>query len=160
MNGASDRRGAREERRRLRDDRRAARRRCDSLAYAVRGPVTLITLGVLFALSNFKDIGFDRTWPVLLIVFGLFTLIGRGTAPATQANPPQPAGTPAPPPAGDWQQQTQPGGYRQSGYSNPAPAPESRPGADTPSGATKGGFGTSAPQRPDQGQKPPEGGAA
>lgn len=155
MNGASDRRSAREERRRIRDERRAARRQCDSLAYAVRGPVTLITLGVLFALSNFKGIGFDRTWPVLLIVFGLFTLVGRGTAPAT---PPQAAETSVPPAAGNWQQeQTQPGGYRQSSYSNPAP--ESQPGAGAPSGTAKGGFGTSAPQRPDQGQTPPEGGA-
>ncbi len=159
MNGAS----SRDERRRLRDERRAARRRCDSLAYAVRGPVTLITLGILFALSNFKGIGFDRTWPVLLIVFGVFTLIARGTAPET---PVQPAGTPPPPPAGNWprQEQTQPsGGYRQSSYANQPSG--SQPDAGAPSGIAKGGFGSSAPQGPksspqDQGQTPPEGGAA
>ena len=148
MNGASDRQNARAEHRRLRDERKEARRQCDSLAYAVRGPVTLITLGVLFALSNFRGIGFDRTWPVLLIVFGLFTLIGRGTA-----SEPRPAatGTPAPPPAGNWpQDQTQPGGsYRQSGYANQHP--ESQPGE----GAPRGAKGT--PEGP--GPTPPEGGA-
>jgi len=159
MNGASDRWNARDERRRLRDERRATRRQVDSLAYAVRGPVTLITLGVLFALSNFKGIGFDKTWPVLLIVFGLFTLVGRGTASEPQ---PPAAPAPPPPPAGDWPRpEAQPGGYRQSGYSNQAP--RSQPEAETPSGAVKGGFGSSAPQSPkgpaDQIQTPPEGGA-
>jgi len=48
-----------------------------NLLRAVRWPVTLITLGALFALNNFTDFGFDRTWPVLLIVFGLMSLLGR-----------------------------------------------------------------------------------
>ena len=159
MNGASDRSNARAERRRLRDERRTARRQCDSLAHAVRGPVTLITLGILFALNNFKDIGFDKTWPVLLIVFGLFTLIGRSTQSAT---PDAYAGAAPPPPPPAYSQpweQTQPGGYRQSGYAN-QPAQE-QPGAGAPAGTAKGGFGSSAPQspKPERGQTPPEGGA-
>ena len=48
-----------------------------STARAIRGPITLITVGVLFALQNFTPYGFDQTWPVLLIVFGLLSLVGR-----------------------------------------------------------------------------------
>ncbi len=56
-----------------------------NLVRAVRWPVTLITLGTLFALNNFTNYGFNQTWPVLLIVFGLLSLLGRSTG-----------GTPAP----------------------------------------------------------------
>ena len=69
---------------------------------AIRGPVTLITLGVLFALNNFTPFGFGETWPVLLIVFGLLSLLGR----ANGANQPQP-----------------PYGYPPGPYSGPPPAP-------------------------------------
>ncbi|HLY19353.1 MAG TPA: DUF5668 domain-containing protein [Bryobacteraceae bacterium] len=48
-----------------------------NLLRAIRWPVTLITLGTLFALNNFTNLGFHQTWPVLLIVFGLFSLLGR-----------------------------------------------------------------------------------
>ena len=55
-----------------------------NLLRAIRWPVTLITLGTLFALNNFTNYGFHQTWPVLLIVFGLLSLLGRtaGSAPA------------------------------------------------------------------------------
>jgi hypothetical protein len=55
-----------------------------NLLRAIRWPVTLITLGTLFALNNFTIYGFHQTWPVLLIVFGLLSLLGRATriAPA------------------------------------------------------------------------------
>ena len=46
-----------------------------SLLRAIRGPITLITVGVLFALNNFTQYSFDKTWPVLLIVFGLLSLL-------------------------------------------------------------------------------------
>ena len=61
---------------------------------AIRGPITLITLGALFALQNFTRFGFEQTWPVLLIVFGLLSLMQRGAAPprATQMPPPPPRG--------------------------------------------------------------------
>jgi len=49
-----------------------------SLLRAVRGPIILITVGVLFALNNFTPYGFNQTWPVLLIVVGLLSLVGRG----------------------------------------------------------------------------------
>jgi hypothetical protein len=92
---------------------------------AIRGPIMVITVGVLFAIGNFTPYGFDQTWPVLIIVAGLVSLLGRG-APTPQA-PPQPPFTtyhppvpPAPPPAN-------PGGYRQTPYSQP-PASEPNPG--------------------------------
>src|SRR5208337_4589516 len=96
---------------------------------AIRGPITLITLGVLFALQNFTNLGFDKTWPVLLIVFGLLSMMQRGTAP-----PRPPQMPPVPPP---------PRGYTATGYSgspyaqppagNPPPS-SSNPGSSTPGG--------------------------
>ena len=44
---------------------------------AIRGPVMLITIGVLFALDYSAGIGFAKTWPVLLIVAGVLHLFGR-----------------------------------------------------------------------------------
>jgi hypothetical protein len=67
-----------------------------SLARALRGPVTLITLGVLFALNNFTPYGFGQTWPVLLIVFGLLSLLGRGAEPRPPAGPAAPPRQPYP----------------------------------------------------------------
>lgn len=52
-----------------------------SLIHAIRGPIILITVGVLFALNNFTPYGFGETWPVLLIVLGLLSLLGRGGGP-------------------------------------------------------------------------------
>jgi hypothetical protein len=49
-----------------------------SLIHAIRGPIILITVGVLFALNNFTPYGFAETWPILLIVLGLLSLLGRG----------------------------------------------------------------------------------
>ncbi len=85
-----------------------------SLFRAIRGPVTLIVLGGLFALNNFTEYRFSETWPVLLIVFGLLSLLARGSAappppygyppqpgypppPYPQAAPPQPSNPPQPP---------------------------------------------------------------
>ena len=45
-----------------------------SLIAAVRGPVLLLTLGLLMAADQMDRMSFGRTWPVLLIVFGLFKL--------------------------------------------------------------------------------------
>ena len=67
-----------------------------SIARAIRGPVTLITLGVLFALNNFTPYRFSETWPVLLIVFGALSLLCRGSRMG--APPPPPYGYPPPPP--------------------------------------------------------------
>jgi hypothetical protein len=118
-----------------------------SLVRAIRGPVTLITLGVLFALNNFTPYQFHQTWPVLLIVFGLLSLLRRsvdpGHQPYPQAAPPYPFPPPGTPPA------PSAGSYRQSHYPEP-PAP---------AGPAKGGFGSSAPsstppRSDDPGQNP------
>ena len=42
------------------------------LTRAVRGPIMLITFGILMALNHMDQIGFERTWPVLIIVYGCF----------------------------------------------------------------------------------------
>ena len=104
------------------------------LICALRGPVTLITLGVLFALNNFTPWGFQQTWPVLLIVFGLLSLMRRAATP-----PPQyPTGPMAPPPYQAPPYTPPAGSYRQSQYGEPTPAT-----GDASSGPAKGGFGTS-----------------
>jgi len=109
-----------------------------SLVCAIRGPITLITLGILFALNNFTPHQFHQTWPVLLIVFGLLTLMRRAIEPVPEPPPPGPIAyappynyspTPPPPPATGTS-----GGYRQSGYNEPVP----------PAGPAKGGFGSTA----------------
>lgn len=107
-----------------------------SLVRALRGPVTLITVGVLFALNNFTQYRFQQTWPVLLIVFGLLSLVRRGLEPV----PPPPGPGYAPPPQYNYQPPAQnPGSFRQSTYNEPPP----------PAGPVKGGFGsTSTSQRP------------
>ncbi len=47
------------------------------LVTAVRGPILMITLGLLFVADRFDAAGFDRTWPVLIIVFGILKLLER-----------------------------------------------------------------------------------
>ena len=100
-----------------------------SVARSIRGPITLITIGALFAINNFTPYRFDQTWPVILIVFGLLTLLGRATdPPAPPPPPPQPqyypSGYPAP---GTYTA----GSYSQSPYANPQSA---RPGGAPPAG--------------------------
>jgi hypothetical protein len=116
-----------------------------SMIRAIRGPITLITIGLLFALNNFTQYGFDKTWPVILIVFGLLSLLRRGTQPA--GAPPVGPGAPCTPPPYSY---PAPGGYSQSPY---AGGPATTPGA--PAGTAKGGFGTSAPPRSGGPETPP-----
>jgi hypothetical protein len=83
------------------------------LICAVRGPLTLMTVGALFALNNFTPYKFYQTWPVLLIVFGLLSLARRGVehVPSRQQSAPLPGPSwIQPPPAGSA------ANYRQSGY--------------------------------------------
>jgi hypothetical protein len=113
---------------------------------AIKGPVILITLGVLFALQSFNIYGFDQTWPVLLIVIGLLSLLGRG-AP----QPPPPPGPMAPPPNYNWQPPPSMGyrgtSYSQSPYSQPTQGSAGPAAPQDPNNPAKGGFGTTAPPR-------------
>jgi hypothetical protein len=60
------------------------------LVRAIRGPVILITVGVLFAFDKFTEFRFSQSWPVLLIVIGLLSLAGgrRRRRPDAPAMPP------------------------------------------------------------------------
>jgi hypothetical protein len=51
-----------------------------TLIMAIRGPIMLIAVGTLFALSQFTAYGFSRTWPVLLILLGVLKLLERAAA--------------------------------------------------------------------------------
>jgi hypothetical protein len=48
-----------------------------NLLCAVRGPILMITLGVLLAIDQMGNLSFGRTWPILLILFGLMKLAER-----------------------------------------------------------------------------------
>lgn len=44
------------------------------LIAAIRGPVILITLGTLIAIDHAGGLRFSRTWPILIITFGVLKL--------------------------------------------------------------------------------------
>ena len=50
-------------------------------AQAIRGPILLITIGVLFAMHQAGVLSFGRTWPLILIVIGVMKLIERMLLP-------------------------------------------------------------------------------
>jgi hypothetical protein len=64
-----------------------------SVIQAIRGPIMLIVLGSLVAIDYAGVYGFWRTWPILIIVFGLLKLLERAGArpapPYTQNYPGQ-----------------------------------------------------------------------
>lgn len=41
----------------------------------IRGPVLLITIGVLFLIGEYTRYGFGDLWPVLLIVLGVMAVL-------------------------------------------------------------------------------------
>lgn len=54
-------------------------------AHGYTGPVVLITIGVLFLLSQVTSVywlGFDHTWPALLIVIGLIMFLKHNASDA------------------------------------------------------------------------------
>ena len=69
---------------------------------AVRGPMMLITLGTLVAIDYAGIYAFWRTWPILIIVFGLLKLLERASA---KPAPPYPGNSP-----GQYPGNTPPGG--------------------------------------------------
>lgn len=93
---------------------------------AVRGPVTLIVLGALFALNNFTEYRFSETWPILLIVFGVLSILGRtaGPPPPPYGYPPQPGYPPRP-------------GYPPPPYPQAAPPRPENPAPPPPTGESR-----------------------
>ena len=73
-----------------------------NIIQATRGPLLLISLGALVALDHagFYGLSFGRTWPLLVIIYGVLKLAERLIAPRIAYVGPQ---APPPPP---------PGGYR------------------------------------------------
>ena len=67
-----------------------------NLFCAIRGPVMLITIGVLFALDHVGTFSFGRTWPLLIIVFGVLKLLERVSGGQPQMPPPPPYPGPTP----------------------------------------------------------------
>ena len=59
---------------------------------AVRGPILLMTLGVLFAVQQAGVLAFSRTWPLVLIVIGVTKLIERAVSSPQSFVPPPPGG--------------------------------------------------------------------
>jgi hypothetical protein len=57
-------------------------------AQAIRGPILLITVGILFAMHQSGVLAFYRSWPLILIVVGLMKLFERMYVPP---GPPPPA---------------------------------------------------------------------
>lgn len=58
-----------------------------NLIQAVRGPVMMITLGILLAIDHFGQFSFGRTWPLLVIMFGVLKLAERAVAPSDSNSP-------------------------------------------------------------------------
>ncbi len=68
----------------------------NSLIQAIRGPIMLITLGSLVAMDYFGVYGFSRTWPFLIIMFGVLKLLEK-----IAENPQQQQGSAGRPPGGN-----------------------------------------------------------
>jgi hypothetical protein len=71
------------------------------LVRAARGPLLLIAIGTLFLLSQLDVAEFSRTWPILIITFGVLKLLERSVAPPlptyttpVYTGPHYPAGSP------------------------------------------------------------------
>jgi hypothetical protein len=47
----------------------------------------LIALGTLVALDYFMGLAFSRTWPLLIILFGVLKLLERVVQPVPPSNP-------------------------------------------------------------------------
>jgi Domain of unknown function (DUF5668) len=56
-------------------------------AQAIRGPILLITIGVLFAMHEAGVLHFSRTWPLIIIVIGVLKLIERMAMPQRPVPP-------------------------------------------------------------------------
>jgi hypothetical protein len=94
------------------------------------GPAILVTVGVMLLLDSVGHVGWDRTWPAILLVIGVVKLMQSNASseghmgplppvagfPPTGFPPTPPAGFPPPPPAGF----------------SPTPPPDSTPSGTAP----------------------------
>jgi hypothetical protein len=87
----------------------------------------IITVGALFLLDQNSYMGLDRTWPVILLVAGLFSFLSRSASTEGHVQP----YAVAIPPSGYAQPGYAQPGYVQQGYGQPNPTPEQTPGTDT-----------------------------
>jgi hypothetical protein len=71
-----------------------------AIVRAIRGPIVLVVLGILFWLDQSDQIGFGRTWPILIILIGVMKLIERLVAPVVPPLPPPPPVMQVPPTMG------------------------------------------------------------
>ncbi len=58
----------------------------EALVAAIRGPILLIALGLLFLADQGGSFRFTQTWPALIILFGALKLLER-TAPGRSGGP-------------------------------------------------------------------------
>jgi len=61
-----------------------------SIVEAIRGPLLLIALGAILAADQLDHLDLSRTWPVLLILFGLLKLaehLAKGVRERPQDGP-------------------------------------------------------------------------
>ena len=71
-------------------------------AHGMIGAAVLITLGILFLLDNFREVPFDRSFPVLLLVIGAVLLVSRSGSteghidPSVYGSMPHQVATPQP----------------------------------------------------------------
>ena len=73
--------------------------RCRCSGYL--GPIVLVTLGVLLLIDQYTMYGFNRTWPVLLIIIGIAKLLQWNTSTEGHVDVSQ-IGPGAPPPGGSY----------------------------------------------------------
>ena len=57
-------------------------------AQAIRGPILLITVGILFAVQQADMVPISKTWPLFIIVIGVMKLIERLALPRVPFPPP------------------------------------------------------------------------
>lgn len=67
-------------------------------ARGLMGAAVLITLGVLFLLSEFYVVRWEQSFPALLIVIGLVLYLGRSASTEGHIQPVTPTGAIPPPP--------------------------------------------------------------
>jgi hypothetical protein len=94
-------------------------------------PALIVTAGLLFLLDQNSSISIESSWPVLLLVAGLFSYLSRSVSTEGHV---QPYVAPTPQPGYAQSGYVQPG-YVQP-YAQPNPTPAQTPGTDTQAGSS------------------------